>query len=226
MKVEEERQWAERSLPVFWIDEKEPFAPAALGYTVFTQDSRSDSFPKRYVRADWTRTKFVIEYALWFDYDIGHLYDLEHIWIYCDQEGRIQKAEGSFHGKYLNLVNLDTGEPPLDETGRLTVYLQPGKHAVVPDLRVIRLIPGWKECCSQGAGQDGFLIPEMFREFFPKSEEELQEKVRRHIRRTWAFEPSFQFVRLSTDTALLMPWQALKKSIPERVKRQLSLAGI
>ncbi len=215
---------AEKYLPVFWMDEKEPFAIDALGYTVFTEDAPSGSFPKRFLTADWDRTKWLVEYAIWFDYDIQHLYELEHVWVYVGKDGKVWKVEGSFHGKFLNQVKLDTGEVSVDGDGIPEVYLQPGKHAIVPDKRVIALIPQWQESCQELAGTDGLLVQDMFRDsLLAEDTEQTQEQVRRYIKDTYAFEPSMEFRPFRPDPSLLMAWQELKDSIPARLKKELSV---
>ena len=221
-----EWELAKQYLPVFMMDEREPFDMKAVGYTIFTENLRSDSFPKRVIGADWERTDCVIEYELWFDYDIQHLYELEHVWIYVGKDGSVQKVEGSFHGKYLNEVNLDTGKPPLDENGRVRVWLQPGKHAVLPDPRLVRLVPQWMESCGELAGADGVPLPEMFQEAMPVPDQQTQELVHRYIRRTFSFEPSLKFHPFFPEKELpaeelLIPWEQLKFSVPGRLKKEL-----
>lgn len=219
--MQEKRELAEKYCPVFWLDENEPFELKALGYTVFAQDMRSDSFPKRHIQADWSVTEAVIEYAVWFDYDIQHLYELEHVWVHVGTDGSVQKVEGSFHGKYLNEAVLDTGGVVPDRGGRPEVYLQPGKHAVLPDPRVIRLVPQWKECCGEYAGSEGVTVPEMFDGQFAQPDEATQGMVRRYIREHYAFEPAMRFWLFEPDASLLMPWEELKESIPQRVMREI-----
>ena len=92
-----EKDLAGRYLPVFMLDEREPFDMKAIGYTVFTENLRSDSFPKRVIGADWERTACVIEYEIWFDYDIQHLYELEHVWIYLGKDGSVDTRESTLH---------------------------------------------------------------------------------------------------------------------------------
>ena len=221
-----ERELALKYLPVFMLDEKEPFDMKAVGYTIFRSDLRSDSFPKRVIAADWEKTDCVIEYEIWFDYDIQHLYELEHVWVYVGKDGGVQKAEGSFHGKYLNQVNLDTGKPPLDENGRVCVYLQPGKHAVLSDPRLVRLVPQWQESCGELAGLDGVPLPEMFQDVMAVPDEAAQEMVHRYIRKKFSFEPSLRFVPFFPETSLpekelLLPWPELKASVPKRLQKEL-----
>ena len=46
----------------------------------------------------------VIEYAFFWDYDIQHMYDLEHIWVTVDSAGQICGCQASFHGQRLNMM--------------------------------------------------------------------------------------------------------------------------
>lgn len=206
--------------PVFMMDKNEPFEISAIGYTFFEQTQRSDSFPNRYIVVNKDCVSFVIEYAIWFDYDIEHLYELEHVWIYVDPDGTIQQAEGSFHGKYINIVSLDTGEIPVTDRTHLVVYLQPGKHAVLPDARMVPVIPGWRECCSNTAGQAGVLIQDMFKEQISADNQD-QKMVRAYIHEKYAFEPAMKFELFSLDNSLLIPWKQLKTSIPVRIHKQM-----
>ncbi len=65
--------------PIIHYDRAETIPLVSVGYTVFREERRSDSFPKRMVKPDFCG--LVIEYALYWDYDIQHMYDLEHIWV-------------------------------------------------------------------------------------------------------------------------------------------------
>lgn len=217
-----ERELALKYKPVFMMDLHEPFAISAIGYTLFEQTQKSDSFPKRSVAVDEKSVAFAIEYAVWFDYDIEHLYELEHVWVYVASDGSVHHAEGSFHGKYLNIVSLDTKEVPVSNQTHLVVYLQPGKHAVLPDARMVPLIPGWKESCNTTAGQAGVLIQEMFRNQIVADDQD-QNKVRNYIKKKYSFEPAMEYKPFCPDDTIFMPWEQLKESIPQRVNMQLEL---
>lgn len=220
------KELAAQYMPELMLDKKEPFTVGAVGYTVFRETKRSGSFPKRIIKADWKKTECVIEYAIWFDYDIQHLYDLEHVWVYVDKNGRITWAEGSSHGKYLNQVRISDGMPPLGENGRLRVWMQPGKHAVLPEPELIKLVPEWRESCKDLAGADGLAVPEIFRGWLPALDKKMQDKVQRYIRERYAFEPSMEFEQACMEEAVLMPWENLRESIPERLAAQLKEIGI
>ena len=111
--------------PVVFFDRLEPFLPVAVGYTVFTENGSSASF-KRTIEFPQDCTT-VIEYAIWWDWDIQHLYELEHLWIYLDELGNIIEAEGSFHGDFHSLKDPE-GKLFLEEH-RLVAFSEPGKHA-------------------------------------------------------------------------------------------------
>lgn len=207
--------------PVIMLDKKEPFEITAIGCTLFRETERSKSFPKRKVVVEET-TNFAIEYAIWYDYDIQHLYELEHVWVYVGHDGQVIKVEASFHGKYLNMVDLDTGKPVLEKDTHPVVYAQPGKHAFVPDYRVIKMIPDWQESCMEKAGIDGVLVQDMFENQI-HTDEELQKLTELYIRERFGFEPSMEFEPLILKEEWFMTWEELKISIPDRVNSQICL---
>lgn len=209
-------------VPVVMMDLKEPFEIDAMAYTVFQETKRSSSFPKRMVEIKPEKTAFAIEYAIWYDYDIQHLYELEHVWVYVGHDGAVQKVEASFHGKYLNMVDLETGEANLWEVTHPVVYAQPGKHALVPDKRVIPMIPDWKESCMEKAGLDGVLVQDMF-ETEIHTDEELQSLTERYIKEVYGFVPSMEFRPFLLEGDKLMTWEELRESIPGRVNRQIEV---
>ncbi len=85
---------AMRHRPVFQLDANEPFAPVALGYTLYREPAKSVSSKFRIRPGKGT----VIEYAIWYDWDIQHLYDLEHVWVHLDAEGAVVTVKASRHG--------------------------------------------------------------------------------------------------------------------------------
>lgn len=206
--------------PYMMFDENEPFEISAMGYTIFRSSSKSLSFPKRTITVN-EKTQYVIEYAVWYDYDIEHLYELEHIWIYVDYHGEVVHAEGSFHGKYLNMLDPTTGDLVLEDKKHLLVYVQPGKHAFLPAANLIKLIPNWKEACKDTAGRDGVLVQDMFAASI-KTNPELQEKVEQYIKEKYSFEPTLRFYKKILDTSVFMTWEELSKSIPGRVNNEIN----
>src|SRR5205809_292705 len=95
----EARGLAARYAPIILFDQREPFLPLAAGYTLFHIDAPSPSFPRTITlcAADRPPAQLVIEYAIWWDWDIQHLYELEHAWVYVDATGHVIHAEASWH---------------------------------------------------------------------------------------------------------------------------------
>lgn len=207
--------------PIIMLDKREPFEITAMGCTIFHETKRSSSFPKRQIFIEKELVDFAVEYAVWYDYDIQHLYELEHVWVYVNRDGSVRKVEASFHGKFLNMVDLETGKPVLQKTHPV-VYSQPGKHALVPDPRVIRLIPDWWESCMEKAGNDGVLVQDMF-ETQIHTDEELQKMTEAYIKDQFGFRPSMEFEPFILEDDRLMSWEELKETIPGRVNRQIDI---
>lgn len=159
----------------------------------------------------------VIEYAFYYDFDIQHLYDLEHVFVRIDGEGRISGVLGSFHGKFLN--NLLEGETDFEGT-HVILYVQPGKHAFMPAPHYFKLFPDRDKCCREYAGQDGLLIGPMFagRLF---TDQDFDRQAERFIRENYAFVPTWEFgeeyPRLSKAEDMLMPWEELDGLIVRRI---------
>lgn len=238
---------AERYVPRLRFDRAEPFDLKGVGYSVkriskpakdadkeilklHTEDSRNAGSVgvvgagtgvvqsvscglRIYIEPGET----VIEYAFYYDFDIQHLYDLEHVFVRIDGEGRISGVLGSFHGKFLN--NLLEGETDFEGT-HVILYVQPGKHAFMPAPHYFKLFPDRDKCCREYAGQDGLLIGPMFagRLF---TDQDFDRQAERFIRENYAFVPTWEFgeeyPRLSKAEDMLMPWEELDGLIVRRI---------
>lgn len=243
-----DRELAERYIPHLRYDRAEPYSPEGVGYTVYAaRDAcQTDAVPLTTVKSRSCRLQIemepgetVIEYAFYYDFDIQHLYDLEHVFVKVDREGGITGILGSFHGKFLN--NLIEGETQFEGT-HVILYVQPGKHAFMPKPHYFRLFPDRDRCCREYAGRDGLLIAPMF-EGRLSTDEAFDRRVERYIRDNHAFVPAWDFtarhpvpdlhtaqdgglhtaedarragdVRRAED--LLMPWEELDALIVERI---------
>ncbi|MBQ4581437.1 MAG: hypothetical protein IJA83_12335 [Clostridia bacterium] len=210
----DDMQLALQYAPIIHFDVDETIPLKKVGYTVFREEQRSDSFPKRTVKPE--DGGFVIEYALFWDYDIQHMYDLEHIWVFVNEDGYVIKAEASFHGKYLTLWEPDMDFAPAPLDGRVHAFCQPGKHAFLPDGQLFRLIPGWFESCNAAAGGDILVGGPFAGAYQPTAEDHA--RCAAHIRKTMGFEPTLVFDEGSIIPAdLLCTWEELKSWIPHRI---------
>lgn len=240
MNAREARRLAEKYVPRLRYDRAEPFALEGVGYTVYTADpdhvGRADGASRmdHICRTDHvgragtvagaamqsvsSRLTFivapgetVIEYAFYYDFDIQHLYDLEHVFLKLDPEGGVSGVLGSFHGKFLN--NLLEGETEFEGT-HVVLYVQPGKHAFMPAPHYFRLFPDRDKCCREYAGQDGLLVAPMF-EGRLSTDEAFDRLAERYIRENYAFVPTWEFVPGAEDK--LMPWEELDGLIVRRI---------
>lgn len=156
-----------------------------------------------------------IEYASWWDWDITHLYELEHVWVFLDPGGRVVGIEASWHGDH-RIMAVD-GSVPLTD-GRPSLYSEPGKHALAP-------VAGWfykragatRQLCRQWAGTGGVLVAPLYEGVImaktPRADRLVQAYLQRH-----AFDTSFDFsLSSAVDGEALATWPVLQKWIPERV---------
>jgi len=127
------RSLAARYAPILRFDAHEPFLPLAAGYTIFRESGPSPSFQRGHkielAPAEKPAAALAIEYAIWWDWDIGHLYELEHVWVYVDATGRVVRTEASWHGGQHDM-SLD-GRLALDGD-HVLLFSEPGKHAFAP----------------------------------------------------------------------------------------------
>jgi len=211
------RETVLRLAPILCVDRNEPFDPIRIGVTVFERTARSSSFDRTVV-VDPVRTAFIVEYAVYWDYDIQHLYDLEHVWIHVGHDGKIAGCEVSFHGHYL--IGLMRDRSNVTEDGRAKVYVQPGKHAMAASEELFRLLPNVESCCMEDAGIEGLLEPEMFRGTFKTGAAD--DAVSERILRGFAFRPSFEYAPLELSDDVFVAWEELREEIPARMKALLA----
>lgn len=202
--------------PILLCDVREPFRVIAAGYTVFNAPGPSDSFPRS---VDWAEAGYpatrAIEYALWWDWDIQHLYELEHVWSFIDEAGNLVAAEASWHGYN---IPIGAGESLRREGNHPVVYVQPGKHAMVSSAHGFDVMRDDAiQAAGEKAGADALLEHPLFRGQFGKTPE-VDRLVKSYLRER-AFRPSFDFrLRLDIRPAQLIPWPVLKAWIPLRVR--------
>ncbi len=200
-------------LPDVHYDEAETIPLRAVGYTVARTDMPSPSFPKRMLLAG-AHAHMTLEYAFYWDYDIQHMYDLEHIWVLLNDQLQVIGAEGSFHGGFMPLGL--TG-PLHVENGHVRAYCQPGKHAFLGDGRLFGALPFWRSCCMEDAGGDILVGGPFQGQIHPKEED--HRRCRAFIRSHLSFEPSLHFVPASASP-VLMPWKELSEAIPVWVNEE------
>jgi glycerophosphoryl diester phosphodiesterase len=215
----DERALAVCYAPILRFDVREPFLPLAAGYTIFRQSGPSPSFRQGHIvdlaHEGQPPASLAIEYAIWWDWDIGHLYELEHVWVFVDDQGRVVRGEASWHGGYHDMRH--QGGLAL-EGDHLTLYSEPGKHAFAPT-------PTWfkerqqrfkRSETSDLAGIGGVLVaPYLQGQVKPTP---LKTRLVHTYLSQRAFEPSWDFSqRFQFTQEMLVPWSALRDWMPTRI---------
>ncbi len=211
-----DRSLAAHYAPVLRFDRHEPFFPSLAGYTVFRADAPSPSFPRTVALcpAGQPPAMLAIEYAIWWDWDIEHLYELEHVWVFVGEEGRVVHVDASYHGKYHQMplgqgIALDGDHPVL--------YSEPGKHAFFATLEAARAErERTLERCRQ-TNMAGVHVTPLFRGIIGDKSPQADALVNRYLR-ALAFTPTFDFAQEFRITeAHLVAWPLLFAWIPRRV---------
>lgn len=216
-----ERELAIKYAPHLYFDKNEPFTIDQIGYTVIVQSQRSPSF-NRDIPVDKSKVDFVIEYALYYDFDIQHMYDLEHFWVYVDYNGRVCDGEASAHGSYMNCFRY-AGRVE-DET-HIPVYVQPGKHALMPDGQMFKLFGDYDVVCGKRAGIAGLLVNDLFRGRLIE-DMYIDYEICKYIREHFSFQASLEFHPVSYGEDILVTWDELYEIIPKRINKLLKEMGL
>lgn len=218
-RSDDEHALALQHAPTLRMDAREPFLPLALGYTVFREDGDSSSFPRRITLPPGSDC--AIEYAIWWDWDIEHLYELEHIWVYLDAAGQVIAADASWHGEWHAMQTSTSPVPLLD--GRVALYSKPGKHAFAPSTRpLLERRPAVEFACGRGAGTGGVHVTPLFAGRIRE-----RNVLGKQLVWTWLeskrFTPSWDFTQLvDLRERIAVPWEALEAWIPDRIRHVLA----
>ena len=213
-----------RLAPRLYMDDREPFLPVRAGITIFEATAPSPSF-RRVIEVERAKVMAVIEYAIYWDYDIQHIYDLEHVWLYLGHDGQIVNCEVSFHGQYMIGLLPDRSNVAAD--GLVELFVQPGKHAMSAVAELFRLLPNAVSVNQELAGADGVLEPVMFKgRFKPGADADslsrLDRLAERHLK-TFCFEPSFRYWPFEWEPDHFVSWEELQEEIPARMQQLLEV---
>lgn len=220
-----DRGLAAKYAPIIHFDEREPFYPVRIGVTILekpdiavaSEQMASPSF-NRVLDCQDERLQFVIEYAIYWDYDIEHLYDLEHIWVYVAKDGSVLDCEASFHGDYLK--GMFKTRDNIEAT-HVNLYSQPGKHAFSPDPKLFELIPNYDSCTYETAGSAGLIVTKAFKGLYETSDE-IDQLVEAYLQK-YKFRASGIYQPYALPDDLFVSWEELRNEVPDRIHRELIL---
>ena len=205
---------AQRFAPRLRFDNCEPFLPLAAGCTVFRNAAKSPSSKFMIDPASGV----AIEYAIWWDWDIQHLYELEHIWVYLDANEQLVSVKASAHGAQLEILRDDNMLPV--EDGRITVFSEPGKHGFAPERYwLIGAAERINACCGAEAGEDGILTSNPFGAAAFGNPTPLEHRLAKRYMQRLAFVPSYDFSKVFDLRSIpLVTWAQLQDWIPRRMQ--------
>lgn len=206
--------------PEVYLDINDPIPVKKVGVSIYENDGdRSRSFNRKFDFKNFEGCTKVIEYAYYYDYDIQHLYDLEHTWVFLDKDGNIVAVEGSYHGRFLN-----AGVPGLSHhtKDKAVMYSQPGKHGMLSDPKLMYQYSELFASCNRLAGSGGLDAPDRYLEDIHISDVDNQ-KVVQYIKKNLSFTPSMEFRKVSIDEADYIDFDELAKLIPQFIKKQLEI---
>ena len=206
--------------PYIFFDEREPFLPRMVGYTFFGETAKSSSF-NRIIEVGNFGVSYAIEYAIYWDYDITHLYDLEHFWVFIGKDGEIVDAQGSFHGKYLTVLMKDRSNI-IDDT-HVKIYAQPGKHAFSPNPMLFDYVPRIETSTYEDVGADGLVVTEIIARGRYNTTPEINQAIQRYMQK-YKFRPAHNYSRLyHIKDEELVKWSVLDEKIPVFIKAELEI---
>lgn len=218
--MDQNRELALRFQPHIYRDKRDPFPVRHIGYTVFREKGSSQSFRNLVLDPAEYGAVFVIEYAVYYDYDIQHMYDLEHAWTAVRTDGSLAGCWGTFHGMRLRADRLASFRT---EEGCPVLFAEPGKHALLPDPALFSLHDQFPDCCGTKAG-GGLLVPDMLRGRMATDAAQ-DEWIRRYMRERYVFTPAMEFEREDVAEERFLPWPELMARIPELVRAELHRTG-
>ncbi|SHL38896.1 HAD family hydrolase [Roseibium suaedae] len=205
-------------MPVIMLDEAEPYPPLAMGYTVFEDAGQSPSSKFQVVPQGGAMGGPVIEYAIWYDWDIQHMYDLEHVWVYLDAGGQPVRVDASRHGNRITMEARD-GRFQSREN-RAVVYSEAGKHAHWADGDEMRREAGayLPAMCGDLAAFEGVHLGNQYCESGKVTPKATDHRLAKLQMKADAFRPTYRFYPANDELIALVPWPALDTWIPDRVK--------
>lgn len=202
---------ARQAAPILLLDRCEPFRPVAIGVTEFTTTGPSPS--SRFEVAP--KAARCIEYAIFWDWDIGHLYDLEHVWVHLDDSNTVIAVEATFHGKRHDIDLCPRNGKPM-------IWCEAGKHAHFRNRDHRDSLSEMTHFMTgPDAGQGGVHISNPFSAGFGTVSAKDHRLASIFLKRL-SFVPGLgRGLAFDLAESILCPWPVLESFIPERVRHLL-----
>jgi hypothetical protein len=161
-----------------------------------------------------TRAARVLEYAVYYDSDIQHIYDLEHIWVYLNPINQPIAVKATRHGMFV--TQYATPEKIAFKGSHPIVYADPGKHALHTKPKTMRKnilkAVNTRMAGTQGVYPIHFFTNEQWQRIQPHYPG--RKKCFIYFQEVVAHEPKFKFSKFRIfQRPDLMAWDDLKEKI-------------
>nr|WP_321460581.1 HAD family hydrolase [uncultured Cohaesibacter sp.] len=207
---------ARQLAPILLCDKNEPFEPVVVGISHLKRGESSPSFQRLnpFTHAP-NRTYTILEYAIWWNGDIEHLYELDHVWIYLNENNSPIHITASAHGEMIDISQTNW------QDRQIRLFCEPGKHALTPtSAEIIKRREWLDQICSGSDNVSGFQIPAEFGDhmsFLTPYDYFLARDYLKGKR----FTPSYSFEKsLDLSKVPFMSWDELKMFIPRLLRDQ------
>ncbi len=205
---------ARQLAPILLCDKLEPFEPHVVGISHLKRGEPSPSFRHMnpFTKAP-NRTSSVLEYAIWWNGDIQHLYELDHVWIYLNENNVPIHITASAHGEMIDISQSNW------QDRQIRLFCEPGKHALAPaSADILAKREFLDAACSQSETIDGFQIPAEFKDhmsFLSPYDHFLACDYLKQMRFTpsYSFEKSFDLSKVP-----FLTWNELEILIPRFIR--------
>ncbi|MCY1666679.1 HAD family hydrolase [Rhizobium sp. SL86] len=205
---------ARQHAPILLCDAREPFRPQTIGITRLTAGEQSPSC--RHTPPAPEGTVHVLEYAIWWDGDIQHLYELEHVWVALNADGVALGVCASAHGGLFDMSQAAR------EDGRVVLYCEPGKHAHSADAAaILARRQALDHACQSGEDLRGIMINDMFCDALAFLSPYDQFLGRAYLK-SLCFAPTYDFsLRFDLAQMRFASWSELANHVPVFIRDQL-----
>ncbi|WP_319568027.1 HAD family hydrolase [Cohaesibacter marisflavi] len=210
---------ARQLAPILLCDKLEPFEPAVVGISHLKRGETSPSFKHMnpFTRAP-NRTFSILEYAIWWNGDIQHLYELDHVWIYLNENNTPIHITASAHGEMIDISQSNW------QDRQIRLFCEPGKHALAPTSAEIIAKQDWlNDVCTNPDKIIGFEIPAEFTDhmsFLSPYDDFLAHD----FLRKKCFTPSYSFEKsFDLSKVPFVSWGELEILIPRLLRDQTEL---
>ena len=207
---------ARQLAPILLCDKYEPFEPAVVGISHLKRGETSPSFHhlNPFTKAP-NRTFTILEYAIWWNGDIQHLYELDHVWIYLNENNSPIHITASAHGEMIDISQTNW------QDRQIRLFCEPGKHALAPTSAEIIDKREWlDDVCSNPDTIMGFEIPAEFSDHMSFLSPYDRFLACDFLRRK-CFKPSYSFEKsFDLSKVPFMSWNELQSLIPRLLRDQ------